>query len=189
MKVLLIGLGNPGRQYEKSRHNAGFCFIDAVLNSIDAEKIRENSYYILWQIKNPRCTFFLAKPLTYMNLSGKCLAGLQRRTGIGLTHTCVICDNMDLACGRAKMKFSGGSGGQKGLQNIIDLGGSRDFWRLFIGVGRPVLTQDVPGYVLGRFPSEQEAVFLKLCSDLAQIFLEKIYEKSFTGLQQIINSL
>ncbi len=189
MKVLLIGLGNPGRQYEKSRHNAGFCFLDALLALAENEKIRQNSHYELWQIKHAQGTFFLAKPLTYMNLSGKCLADLQRRTGIDLAHTCVICDNMDLPCGRAKMKYGGGSGGQKGLQNVIEQSGSRDFWRLFIGVGRPAPFQDVPSYVLGRFPAQQEEVFLKLCAQLAEIFLKNTHEKSFVGLQQIINSL
>lgn len=188
--MLLIGLGNPGRQYEKSRHNAGFCFLDAMLASAEAEKIRQNSRYILWQIKTPANTFFLAKPLTYMNLSGTCLSELQRRTGISLSNTCVICDNMDLPPGRAKIKYGGGSAGQKGLQNIIEMSGSRDFWRLFIGVGRPADPASVPEYVLGRFPPEQEAVYLRLCTVLAEVFLENPdTEKNFVSLQQTVNSL
>lgn len=189
MKLLLIGLGNPGTQYEKSRHNAGFSFLDAILQNSLGEKIRQNTKYVLWQVKLEAHTLLLAKPITYMNLSGTCLPDLQRRTGVLLKDTCVVCDNMDLNMGKAKLKFAGGSAGQKGLKNIIDLSGSQDFWRLYIGVGRPVPSQDVSSYVLGRFSPNDEVLYLKFCAKLAEVFLQHLSQNGFESTQQIINSL
>ncbi|MGL4524618.1 MAG: aminoacyl-tRNA hydrolase [Spirochaetia bacterium] len=186
-KVLLLGLGNPGRQYEKSRHNAGFCFIDSIIENFDCEKIRENKRSILWQLQQDHATFYLAKPLTYMNLSGMCLADLRRRTGIMLDQICVICDNMDLPLGRIRLKFGGGSAGQKGLKSIIEMGGGSQFWRLYIGIGRPVPPQDVASYVLSRFPKEEEQVFLNLCSQKGQELIQQFFTQGFANLQTTFN--
>lgn len=188
MKFLLLGLGNPGPQYEKSRHNAGFSFLDAFMRQYSAEKIRQNERFTLWQIKQQGQTIFLAKPWTYMNLSGTCMSELHRRTGVSVSDTCVICDNMDLPVCRGKIKFGGGSAGQKGLQNIMGFCGT-SFWRLYMGIGRPIPPQDVPSYVLGRFPAEIEEEYLGFCDKIAQIFGETLPKSGFLGVQQIVNSL
>jgi PTH1 family peptidyl-tRNA hydrolase len=173
MSYVCIGLGNPGTMYNKSRHNAGFCVIQAMLQQADQiEHQASYSKYHMAKLRHGGQVIYVVQPSTYMNLSGLCLADVRRRTGVLLNQLVVVCDNMDLPLGKNRFKFSGGSAGQKGLKSIIESAGSTDFWRLYIGIDRPKPPMDVPSYVLGRFDAVQEPLFLQQCTQAAVALLQ-----------------
>jgi len=155
---LVVGLGNPGREHDATRHNAGFWFVDALAN-------RERSSFA------PEAKFHgqvaragdvrLMKPGTYMNLSGRAVAALARFFAIEPAEILVVHDELDLLPGEAKMKFGGGNAGHNGLRDVDAQLGTSEFWRLRLGIGHPrdsaIPQQDVVDYVL-RPPSVDERV-------------------------------
>lgn len=152
---LIVGLGNPGEEYEKSRHNVGFMVIDRLsarlgiaLNATERESIWGES------TAGAR-SLVLAKPLTYVNLSGQSTVELLRRFNTVPADLIVIHDDLDLPRGKIKLKREGGSGGHNGLKSIISCLGSRDFGRVRIGIGRPAGRQDPARFVLAPFTKRQ----------------------------------
>jgi len=153
---LIVGLGNPGRQYADSRHNIGFQVARALLKEYCCVLRRDSatrSFYSSIRIKGERV--IVALPLTFMNLSGTAVAALVRAHRLKNHDLLVVCDDMNLEFGRLKIRPSGSSGGHKGLGSIIDALGSMDFCRLRIGVGKAPAAIDASDYVLSSFTKKE----------------------------------
>lgn len=158
--TLLVGLGNPDPEYTLTRHNVGFWALDRIskANRIPVRTPRHHSLVGAGNIGGRRVV--LAKPQTYMNLSGRAVRALLRAEGVGPESLIVIHDDMDIFLGRVKYNTTGGDGGHNGIRSIIEALGTREFRRLRIGLGRPpVAVEDRSDWVLSPFEeSEREAI-------------------------------
>jgi PTH1 family peptidyl-tRNA hydrolase len=153
---LVVGLGNPGAQYEATRHNAGFWFVDALAAHHNGLFRAETKFHgLLCRLVVGGGDLRLLKPATFMNRSGQSLGAVMRYFDIPPEHTLVAHDDLDLAVGSARLKQGGGHAGHNGLRDIIQVLGSRDFWRLRIGIDHPGDRQQVVDYVLSR-PSRDD---------------------------------
>ena len=153
---LLIGLGNPGPEYEATRHNAGFWFIDEVARTLRVSLAPERTYFGLAARANlADGPVWLLEPMTFMNLSGKSVAALARFFKIAPGEILVAHDELDLLPGQVKMKLGGSHAGHNGLKDIQAQLGSADFWRLRLGIGHPGVKAEVVNYVLRKPPAEQ----------------------------------
>ncbi len=157
---LIVGLGNPGPEYEATRHNAGFWFIDAAARELRASLAPERSYFgLAARVNRPEGPVWLLEPMTFMNLSGKSVAALARFFKIAPGEILVVHDELDLLPGHVKMKFGGSHAGHNGLKDIQAQLGSADFWRLRLGIGHPGVKAEVVDYVLRKPPAlEREAI-------------------------------
>ncbi len=137
MKVF-VGLGNPGAKYINTRHNAGFLALDAfaLLAKVEIDKSDFKSLYTSFVYEGER--IILVKPQTFMNLSGQAVVQVMNFYKVNIEDLVVIYDDMDLSPGNIRLKEEGSSGGQNGMQNIIDLLGSQNFKRIRIGIGKPL---------------------------------------------------
>ena len=153
---LLVGLGNPGADYVDTRHNAGFWLVDEIAADLGAS-FRFEKRYNADECKarvNGR-DLFLLKPQTFMNRSGQAVAGLARYFKIKPQEIMVVHDELDLPPGTNKLKYGGGHGGHNGLRDIVNHLGSRDFFRIRVGIGHPGDAKQVINYVL-RKPSQSD---------------------------------
>ena len=158
MIKLLVGLGNPGQEYEATRHNAGFWWLDAVARELRVSPASDRAYH--GQVARTSVqgqTLWLLKPQTFMNLSGKSVAALARFFKIAPADILVAHDELDLPPGQAKLKFGGGHAGQNGLRDIHAQLGTGDYWRLRIGIGHPGVKSEVSNWVLGKPMPEQRS--------------------------------
>lgn len=153
---LIAGLGNPGREYLGNRHNVGFMALDRLANSLQVSFSRLESRALVTKADYQESRLILAKPQTYMNLSGQAVGALLRFYKVPLEQLLIIYDDVDLPFGALRMRPGGGSAGQKGMASIIERIGSQDLPRLRIGVGRPPGRMDAAAYVLQDF-SRQES--------------------------------
>ncbi|MBP7786353.1 MAG: aminoacyl-tRNA hydrolase [Longilinea sp.] len=183
MVYLLVGLGNPGREYRDSRHNVGFMAIDRIASAWDVRLSRAQSKAILGNGVRLGKKVILAKPQTYMNLSGESVSALVNFYKIPKERLLVFHDDLDLPLGSIRLRPTGGSAGQKGIGSIIQKLGSQDFPRVRIGIGRPPGRMDPADYVLQSFGKDEEAVVrivLDQVLESVEIFLEQ-------GLEQAMN--
>ena len=157
---LLVGLGNPGSEYEATRHNAGFWFIDDVARKLGATLVAERSHFgLVARVNRPDGPLWLLQPMTFMNLSGKAVASLARFFKIAPGEILVAHDELDLMPGQAKIKLGGSHAGHNGLKDIHAQLGSADYWRLRLGIGHPGVKAEVVNYVLRKPPlAEREAI-------------------------------
>ena len=133
---LIVGLGNPGRKYEATRHNAGFWYVDDVARATRADFRREARFH--GEVARvPGTEIWLLKPETYMNQSGRAVGALAGFYRITAEDILVAHDELDLPPGEVRLKFGGGLGGHNGLRDIAPVLGTQDFWRLRIGIGHP----------------------------------------------------
>jgi len=153
---LVVGLGNPGDTYSKTRHNAGFMVVDKVSDafSIALQKRKFDARFGIGSIDGIKV--ILAKPMAFMNRSGPYVQKIAGYFRILCEDMLVIHDDIDLAFGRLKIKEKGGDGGHRGIRSIIDAFGGGDFMRLRIGVGRPEAGIGAADYVLGKFTLEEK---------------------------------
>ena len=148
---LLVGLGNPGPEYEATRHNAGFWWLDAVARKLSITLLPQRSYFgLAAKASTAQGVVWLLQPMTYMNLSGKSVAALARFYKIAPTEILVAHDELDLLPGQAKIKCGGGHAGHNGLRDIHAQLGSADYWRLRLGIGHPGVKAEVVDYVLRK---------------------------------------
>ncbi|MBW3541594.1 MAG: aminoacyl-tRNA hydrolase [Planctomycetes bacterium] len=154
MKVV-VGLGNPGPAYRKTRHNVGFEVVAELTRRHGgaSPSVRYDAEIV--EIFDGGEKVLLVAPQTYMNESGRAVAPLVSWYQLPLENLLVVCDDLNLPCGRLRLRGSGSDGGQKGLRSIIQRLGSEEFARLRIGIGRPPGRMAATDYVLGRFTSEQ----------------------------------
>ena len=159
---MVVGLGNPGPEYSRSRHNIGFQVTDllAQRHGMEFDRYQKRSRLAIGRVRTPAGSApraLLAKPMTYMNASGEAVAPLAAFYKIAPADIIVIFDDLDLPVGRIRLRPGGGSGGHKGMLSIIKHLGSEAFPRLRIGIGRPPGQMDPAAYVLRPFSTDQEA--------------------------------
>ena len=165
---LIAGLGNPTREYEKTRHNVGFEAID-ILADKAGTTVTEKKHKALYgkgYIGGQKV--ILAKPQTYMNLSGESIREIADFYKIEPENIIILCDDINLAEGQLRIRLKGSAGGHNGLKNIISHLGTQEFPRIRIGVGEKPRGMDLADYVLGRFPKEQQAVMEEAYRDAAE---------------------
>lgn len=162
---LIVGLGNPGAQYENTRHNAGFWVVDRVAGALGQVFRHETKFTSeVAKITHRDQELFLVKPLTYMNRSGQAVAGIARYFKIPPEKILVIHDELDLRPGVVRIKRQGGHGGHNGLRDLMSHLGNGNFWRLRIGVGHPGEKSQVINYVLDK-PTKDEMQAIDLAMD------------------------
>jgi len=162
MKII-VGLGNPGRTYERTRHNAGFMAIDELARILRADTTQEKHHALIGKARIDSEELLLVKPQTYMNDSGRAVAAILRDAYKTVSDLIVLHDDLDLPLGSVRVKVGGGHGGHNGLRSIIEYLGASDFIRVRIGINRPPLNLDSADYVLSPFfgeerPAASEAV-------------------------------
>ena len=157
---LIVGLGNPGAEYEKTRHNAGFWWVDAIADARRAAWKKETKFSG-WtaRVEEGGRDFALLKPATFMNVSGKSVGAYLRFFKLEPGAMLVVHDELDLPPGAVKLKRGGGTGGHNGLEDITEVLGTKDFWRLRIGIGHPGEKHAVVNYVL-QPPRKEEAALI-----------------------------
>jgi PTH1 family peptidyl-tRNA hydrolase len=152
---LFIGLGNPGREYKYTRHNIGFLCIDKLADNQNITINRVKNKTLIGSGSTEKIKIIVAKPQTYMNLSGQAVTALVNFYKVPLEQTLIIHDDMDLPLGTIRLRPSGSSGGQKGIHSVIQKLGTDQFPRMRIGIGRPPGRTDPMAYVLQRFSDKE----------------------------------
>lgn len=151
MIKLFVGLGNPGPEYESTRHNAGFWWIEALARELKTSLVMDKSYHgLLARTTVKGQTLWLLAPQTFMNLSGKSVAALARFFKIQPEEILVAHDELDIVPGQVKLKFGGSHAGHNGLRDIHAQLGTDDYWRLRLGVGHPGVKAEVINWVLKK---------------------------------------
>ena len=153
---LIVGLGNPESAYADTRHNLGFQWVNklAGINNVSLES-NKKFFGLVGKLCICSSIVWLLNPMTYMNKSGTAVGAIAKFYGILPQEILVIHDELDLFAGEVRLKFGGGSAGHNGLKDIMMSLGSRDFWRIRLGIGRPMGRESVSSYVL-RSPSKEE---------------------------------
>jgi PTH1 family peptidyl-tRNA hydrolase len=162
---LLVGLGNPGPEYEQTRHNAGFWWLETAARQLGASLAAERGFFgVAARVQRGGQSVWLLEPMTYMNLSGKSVAALARFYKIEPEQILVIHDELDLQPGQMKLKQGGSHAGHNGLKDIHARLGSTAFWRLRLGIGHPGVKAEVVDYVLKK-PSPEDREAIRKCID------------------------
>jgi len=175
---LFVGLGNPGPEYDATRHNAGFWWIDEVARATGARLSVEAKFFgLAGRMKSGAHEAWLLKPTTFMNASGRSVAALARFYKIAPEEILVIHDELDLLPGSAKIKKGGGNGGHNGLKDISAQLGTPDYWRLRLGIGHPGEKSAVVNFVLHE-PSRDEANLIQDNIDESARLLPMLLEGS-----------
>lgn len=173
---LIVGLGNPGNEYEQTRHNAGFFFVDAVARLYSASFKSEKKFHAdVARISIDGQEVWLLKPDTFMNLSGQAIQAFTNFYKIKLENILVAHDELDLEPGVARLKKDGGHGGHNGLRDTIEKMSGKNFLRLRIGIGHPGDKNKVSGYVLKKASSDD------------QIDIERAIDQALKVLPQVID--
>ncbi|MGZ5180459.1 MAG: aminoacyl-tRNA hydrolase [Ramlibacter sp.] len=165
MIKLFVGLGNPGSEYEATRHNAGFWWVEALAREFKLHFAMEKGYQALVARGSIHGqTIWLLEPQTFMNLSGRSVAALARFYKIAPEEILVVHDELDVVPGQAKLKFGGSHAGHNGLRDIHAQLGTGDYWRLRIGIGHPGVKAEVVNWVLKK-PSPDQRELIEACID------------------------
>ena len=180
---LIVGLGNPGREYKDNRHNFGFMLIDRLSVRLNARLSRVQAKALVGSVNYEGDKLILAKPQTYMNLSGQSIQGLARFYKLPLENMLVAYDDLDLPFGTIRIRPGGGPGGQKGVASAIERLGTKDFCRLRLGLGRPPRRMDPAAYVLQDFAQGD----LSLLSDILDHAAEAVLTFISEGLNAAMN--
>jgi PTH1 family peptidyl-tRNA hydrolase len=171
---LIVGLGNPGRNYAGTRHNVGFDVVDMLAGRFNAVWEPAPRGLEAFTARDRGSDTLLAKPLTFVNLSGAAVVGLAQFYKIELTDLLVVVDDVNLELGRLRARAAGSAGGHNGLKSIIGALGSDAFARMRIGVGGGDPRRDLSGHVVGRFAPEERTIIAEAvsrCADAAELFV------------------
>jgi len=176
---LIVGLGNPGRGYANNRHNIGFICLNhfARTQGIPFDKKQGKARIGIGEVAGVKVG--VARPQTYMNLSGESVSRLIKRFDINLSDLLVIHDDLDLPLGKIRIRQGGGSAGHKGIESIISCLGGQDFLRLRVGIGQPTATEgsieisdaDIIAYVLGDFTPDQKQIITTVIPRVSEAIL------------------
>ena len=184
---LIVGLGNPGGEYRKTRHNVGFIFLNSFLSkeglSLDKKKFKGE--YIDYVTSNGDKVILL-EPQTFMNLSGDCLIDFVRYFKIDIKDILVIYDDLDLSVGKLRIRSKGGSGGHNGIKSIISRLGSEEFKRIRIGIGKDT-NIPVVDYVLGKFSDEDFEILNKQMDVVNKVIDDFINDVDFHVIESKYN--
>ena len=183
---IIAGLGNPGNDYEKTRHNVGFWFIDHLVSQHNLTLKNEAKFSgEVAKFNSPSGNVWLIKPTTFMNRSGQSIARLAQFYKIKPEQILVVHDELDLSPGTVRLKKGGGHGGHNGLRDSIAQLGSKDFYRLRLGIGHPGSKERVVGFVLGKTP-QSEKILIESAIDKALDLIEPIIQGN---MQKAMNQL
>jgi len=169
---LLVGLGNPGRGYKDSRHNFGFMLIDRIAIRLNARGMKVQSKAIVTNAVYEERKLILAKPQTFMNLSGQSVQGLAHFYKIPKENLMILSDDLDLPFGTIRIRASGGPGGQRGLSSILEKLSTKDIPRMRLGIGRPPGRMDPANYVLQNFSRDDLQSISEILDRAADAALE-----------------
>jgi PTH1 family peptidyl-tRNA hydrolase len=183
---LIVGLGNPGRDYEATRHNAGFWWVDELARTQGANFKTDNKFHgMVARATVHEHETHLLKPQTFMNVSGRAVVALALFYKILPDQILVVHDELDLPPGSAKLKLGGGHGGHNGLKDIIAHLGTKEFWRLRIGIGHPGERDEVVNYVLNAPRKEEQGLIedaMQHAQDVAPLIIEGKMEAAMLKL-------
>ncbi|MFV9875986.1 MAG: aminoacyl-tRNA hydrolase [Rickettsiales endosymbiont of Dermacentor nuttalli] len=184
--ILIVGLGNPGSQYSNTRHNVGFMAIDKIVG-----RRSFNTHNKFNAILNESVIFgqkiVTIKPMTYMNCSGQTVVQIKNFYKIPIGNIIIIHDDIDLSLGSFKVKIAGGHGGHNGLKSLDNHIGS-DYLRLRVGVGRPLLKEQVANYVLAKFTTQEEIIIDNLLEKISDN-LQYLLNKDLEGFKKVMNCM
>lgn len=179
--ILVAGLGNPGASYEKTRHNVGFRVVDALAQKWGADFQSWQNTGVYAKVSVSGQEVLLAKPQTYMNLSGQLVGGLSRFYKIPPEKIFICFDDMSLKLGEIRLRASGSAGGQKGMKHIIEQLGTDKIARLRVGIGPKPEYFDAADFVLGKFTKDEEVVLqtaVEKAANAVQVYLQDGLEKA-----------
>lgn len=185
MKVI-IGLGNPGKKYEFTRHNIGFITLDYIAEVLNISMDQAKFKGLVGEGRYKDEKVILLKPMTFMNLSGEAIRELIDFYKLSNEDVLVIYDDLDLPGGQLKLRYKGGSGGHNGIKSILAHLGTEQFKRIKMGIGRPAYG-DVVSYVLGNFTEEEDAGLQEAVKKATDASISFIEEKDFTKVMNIHN--
>lgn len=183
---LIVGLGNPGREYRHNRHNIGFLVLDQLAGRLDSSFSRMKMNALITAVRYKGQRIILIKPQSFMNLSGKAVASFVRFYKLPLENLLVVYDDVDLPFQTLRMKPNGGDAGQKGVRSIIQELGTKEFPRLRLGINRPPGRMSVSSYVLLDF-SDQEGEMLPFVLDQAADAILAFIEMGLNQAMTIYN--
>lgn len=187
MLKLIVGLGNPGIEYQKTRHNVGFWYVEALTRKYKLELSTNGKFFGLTaQLKSAKHDVWLLNPQTYMNLSGKAVAALMGFYKILPAQILVIHDELDFEPGVARLKFGGGNGGHNGLKDIDRVIGNQ-YWRLRVGIGHPGDKDKVTKFVLNQ-PPVDELIAINLQLDQVLSISDTLIHGDFAAAQRKIHT-
>jgi len=181
-----IGLGNPGRKYDKTRHNVGFKVVDQVAEKagIDIKDKKFSSFFGIGKIEN--LDVCVVKPQTFMNLSGEAVRDFSRYYKIAPQDILLVHDDIDMPFGKLRIVCKSGAGGHNGVASAIEQTGTNEFYRLKMGVGRPVEGMDPADYVLATFDNLEQPVVQKMITTAAQAIFE-FYGSGIEKAKQVLS--
>lgn len=180
---LIVGLGNPGVRYETTRHNVGFMAVDLIGEQLGINFKKSKHGAMLGEVAFKDNKLLIAKPMTYMNLSGNAVLALKNWYKLGLEDIIIIYDDMDLDVGRLRIRNQSSAGGQKGMASIIQTLGTEELKRIKIGIGRPPEGWDPTNHVLSTFPKEEWKIMKEILSLAAKAALEL----TWNSLDKVMN--
>jgi PTH1 family peptidyl-tRNA hydrolase len=183
---LIAGLGNPGSQYEKTRHNVGFMVLDHMADGSNLTYSESK-----WKALTVKTVFWdnpavLMKPLTFMNVSGYAVSAAANFYKLQTENIIVVHDDLDMAVGRVKIMSGGGDGGHKGVRSCIEHLGTRDFTRIKVGIGRPESPISPEKYVLGKFDAEQNQLIGQKLTTVVEA-VKIILQEDVAAAMNIVN--
>lgn len=178
---LIVGLGNPSKEYENTRHNIGFIYLDHYIEENNLGNCSEKFNGNYWEIRKNNEKIIFLKPLSYMNLSGTVIRKYLDYYKIDLKDLLVIHDDLDMDLGKIKIKASGSSGGHNGIKNIIENVGSQEFLRLKVGISKSNL-RDTKDYVLGRFNKQEQEIINSRKKTVSNIINDFINNESNSNI-------
>ena len=184
---LIVGLGNHDKHFLSTRHNVGFWLLDNLV-----EKLSKNLSYIkkfdsdICELEHNSHQIYLMKPLSYINNSGVPIKKYIKNKNIKPENILIVYDDLDLNVGQVRLKQGGGSAGHNGLNSIIEQLGSKEFWRLRIGIGKPANKDDVVNYVLGK-PSPEDRQSILECINLTLDKINQFFDGDFSNLMNKLN--
>lgn len=185
---MVVGLGNPGRQYEQTRHNVGFDVIDQIAKqeglSLTNQKFRAD--YTIWHV-SPTEKVLLVKPYTFMNLSGEAVLPLMTYFNIAADDLLVVYDDLDLEPGTLRLREKGSAGGHNGIKNIIAMLDTQTFKRVKVGIGRPQFGRKVVDHVLQRFDTEERILVEQSMDRTVELIQKWVRGEEFTRLGSLYN--
>ncbi len=185
---LVVGLGNPGDAYAKTRHNAGFMVVDALADKYAIAVNRHKFDAVFGRGAMEGVDVLLLEPMAYMNRSGPPVQKIAAYFKLLYKDILIVHDDIDLGFGRLKIKEKGGHGGHKGLRSIMDALGGGDFTRLRIGVGRPETGDNVTGHVLGGFSSDEAQMLDRIVSSARDAVVTILCKGTKEGMNRFNNS-
>lgn len=184
MKII-VGLGNPGREYSATRHNAGFLVVDELARRWNCQSWKNKSNAQIAEFRGTE-QVLLVKPQTYMNLSGTSVGELARWYKVDSEDIVVVFDDLDLPVGRLRLRMKGGSGGHRGIESLLTHLSKDTFARVRLGIGRPPEGWEVADYVLSRFTAEEEPLVEQAIAKAADA-VESIIKVGLTKTMNLFN--